>query len=157
VNTGQGTLLMLMVSLVRVEDAEQARGLAGMLAAPIVNLQATRASNLTAEVTTELRLYKRTMEEQQVFDFADDSIPTVSSGESSNGSNENEGKYEIQKIVMLFDVPFVVVLLSRFEFLNEPSIARKCKIPDPLFIKEVDCQLHCLRLGEVLPAIIDVC
>jgi hypothetical protein len=56
---------MLMVSLVRVEDAEQARGLAGMLAAPIVNLQATRASNLTAEVTTELRLYKRTIEEQR--------------------------------------------------------------------------------------------
>jgi len=93
VNTGQGSLPALMVSLVREEDAEQARRLAAMLAAP--NVQAAHARDLTDEVKTQLRLYKRNMEAKKANNCADNSIPAASSGESSNDSDVDEGVYQI--------------------------------------------------------------
>jgi len=90
VNSGQGTLLpVLMVSMVREEDAEQARRLAVILAAP--DVQAAHARDVTDKVKTPLRLYKRNMEAKQAFNC----ILTAPSRESSNDSDMDEGVYQI--------------------------------------------------------------
>jgi len=90
VNSGQGTLLDLMLSVVSEEDADQARGLAANLEGLNVH-----ARNLTNEVGQALRAFKTNMEAKQAHDSRDNSIPTASSGESSNDSDMDEGVYGI--------------------------------------------------------------